>query len=101
MGGDRDNLPLYRLYLYGRRCVGVPREQFLQAKFGLTPAETRLVLLLVKGESLESCAIALNIKYETARSALKSIFQKTGTHRQTELVLMVSNLLHSIPPYGG
>jgi DNA-binding CsgD family transcriptional regulator len=62
---------------------------FLQNRFGLTPAEARLVVHLVTGASLRSCGNALGISYETARGYLKSAFQKTGTHRQAELVLTV------------
>ena len=62
---------------------------FLEERFHLTHAEARLVGHLVAGASLRSCAKALGIKYETARSYLKSAFLKTGTHRQAELVLRV------------
>ena len=62
---------------------------FLEDRFDLTAAEARLVVHLVAGASLRSCAKALGIKYETARSYLKSAFIKTGTHRQAELVLTV------------
>ena len=68
---------------------GIPQADFLEIRFGLSPAEARLVVLLFAGASLRSCAKALGIKYETARSYLKSVFQKTGTHRQAELVLTV------------
>src|SRR5262245_18902994 len=61
----------------------------LKTRFGLNSAETRLVVLLFAGASLRSCAKALGIQYETARTYLKSVFQKTGTHRQAELVLTV------------
>jgi DNA-binding CsgD family transcriptional regulator len=61
----------------------------LKNRFGLTPAEARLVLRLVSGGSLRSAARALGIKYETVRTHLKSIFQKTGTRRQAELVIVV------------
>src|SRR5262245_41309018 len=67
----------------------IPQADFLEARFGLSPAEARLVALLFAGASLRSCTQALGIKYETARSYLKSVFQKTGTHRQAELVLTV------------
>jgi DNA-binding CsgD family transcriptional regulator len=68
---------------------GVPPADFLQDRFDLTPAEARLVVHLVAGASLRSCATALGIKYETVRSCLKSAFRKTGAHRQAELVLKV------------
>jgi DNA-binding CsgD family transcriptional regulator len=67
----------------------IPQADVLKARFGLSLAEARLVALLFGGASLRSCAKALGIQYETARSYLKSVFQKTGTHRQAELVLTV------------
>jgi DNA-binding CsgD family transcriptional regulator len=67
----------------------IPQANFLEERFHLSHAEARLVGHLVAGASLRSCATALGIKYETARSYLKSAFLKTGTHRQAELVLMV------------
>jgi DNA-binding CsgD family transcriptional regulator len=72
---------------------------FLETRFDLTPAQARLVVLLFAGTSLRSCAKALGIKYETARSYLKSVFQKTGTHRQAELVLTVFQAMSD--PNGG
>jgi DNA-binding CsgD family transcriptional regulator len=41
------------------------------------------------GDSLQCAANALGIKYETVRTHLKSVFQKTGTCRQAELVIVV------------
>jgi|SRR5262245_14327145 len=67
----------------------IPQADVLKTRFGLSPAEARLAVLLFGGASLRSCAMALGIQYETARSYLKSVFQKTGTHRQAELVLTV------------
>ena len=62
---------------------------FLQNRFDLTPAEVRLVVDLVTGTSLKSSAKALGVSYETVRRQLKSVFHKTGTHRQSELVLTI------------
>ena len=67
----------------------MPQAAFLKNTFDLTPTETRLVVRLIAGESLRSCAQALGIQYETVRSYVKSVFQKTKTHRQAELVLVV------------
>jgi DNA-binding CsgD family transcriptional regulator len=61
----------------------------LRDRFGLTPSEARLARRLVTGESLRSAALALNVSYETARTALKVIFAKTDTHRQSELVIVI------------
>jgi DNA-binding CsgD family transcriptional regulator len=54
----------------------------LRSHFGLTPAEARLALHLVAGETLRSAAVNLGISYETTRSSLKKIFAKTQTCRQ-------------------
>jgi DNA-binding CsgD family transcriptional regulator len=71
----------------------MPQMSFLKNRFDLTPAEARLVVHLITGESLRPCAKALGIKYETVRTCLKSVFQKTKTHRQAELVLVVIRAL--------
>ena len=72
-----------------RQDEAVPQTAFLKDKFGLTPAQSRLVLRLVAGDSLRLSAAALGIGYETARTTLKSVFRKTKTHRQAELVTMI------------
>jgi DNA-binding CsgD family transcriptional regulator len=72
----------------------MPQAAFLRERFDLTPAEARLVLRLVAGESLRSSALALGIGYETARTTLKSIFHKTGTRRQLELVIVVLHAMN-------
>ena len=61
----------------------------LRYHFGLSAAEARLALHLVAGETLRCAAVKLSITYETARTSLKNIFRKTGTCRQTELVVAI------------
>src|SRR5262245_54759820 len=65
----------------------------LRSHFGLTPAEARLTLHLVAGETLRSAEAKLGITYETARTHLKNIFGKTGTCRQAELVVVLVTAL--------
>ena len=69
----------------------MPPAVFLKERFELTPAEARLVLRLIVGESLRSAAQTLNIGYETT---LKSVFHKTDTCRQAELVIVVINAMN-------
>lgn len=57
--------------------------------YGLTGAETRLAKLLVSGASLAEAAARLKIRVPTASTYLKHIFAKTGTNRQTALVLLL------------
>jgi DNA-binding CsgD family transcriptional regulator len=54
--------------------------------FQLTSAETRVLAQMILGEGLTIAARRLNIARSTARSHLDHILQKTGTHRQAELV---------------
>jgi DNA-binding CsgD family transcriptional regulator len=67
--------------------------ELLRRHFGLTPAEARLALHLVAGETLRSAEAKLSITYETALTHLKSIFNKTGTCRQAELVVVIVTAL--------
>ncbi|KSV64638.1 hypothetical protein N182_36480 [Sinorhizobium sp. GL2] len=57
---------------------------------GLTKAEAALAMSLAGGLSLQQSAAARSISYETARTHLRTIFEKTGTHRQTELIALIN-----------
>jgi DNA-binding CsgD family transcriptional regulator len=63
----------------------------LRCHFSMTPAEARLALHLVAGETLRSAEVKLSMTYETARTHLKNIF--TGTCRQAELVILIVTAL--------
>jgi DNA-binding CsgD family transcriptional regulator len=58
--------------------------------FGLSAAETRLCEILVNGRSLAEAAQLLRLSEGTVRQRTKLIFQKTGTHRQGQLIALVS-----------
>ncbi|MFB9264780.1 helix-turn-helix transcriptional regulator [Bradyrhizobium erythrophlei] len=64
----------------------------LVTTFELTPAQARLAVKLARGDSIEGAAQEIGVSPATARNQLKAIFQKTGTHRQAELVA----LLHKV-----
>lgn len=69
-----------------------PQIVVLRHAFDLTDAEARIAALLSSGVSLEVVCDWHGIAKETARNHLKSIFAKTGTHRQAELVALLSHL---------
>lgn len=79
--------------VYIRDAAGKSLASTAAAKqlFNLTPAETALAMELANGLSLEEAAEALNIRRNTARAHLRSIFSKTGVRRQTELVRIMLN----------
>ncbi|WGS21278.1 MULTISPECIES: hypothetical protein [unclassified Bradyrhizobium] len=64
-------------------------QALLAATFELTPAQARLAARLARGDSVEDAAREAGVALATARNQLKSIFQKTGTHRQAELVALL------------
>jgi DNA-binding CsgD family transcriptional regulator len=74
--------------------AGVPLDRIAVslAAQGLTEAETRLARRIGLGESLAAVAVEERITIETARSRLKAVFHKTGTHRQAELAAFVMRL---------
>jgi DNA-binding CsgD family transcriptional regulator len=61
----------------------------LRELFGLTPAEIRLCIALVKGKSVEEYAQETGISSNTARTHVKRIYSKTGVRRQSELVRLL------------
>jgi DNA-binding CsgD family transcriptional regulator/PAS domain-containing protein len=62
--------------------------------FGLTPAEARLAVELAKGGRLEDIAAKHGVRMTTVRSQLRALLMKTETHRQSELI----GLLTRLPP---
>ncbi len=57
--------------------------------YGLTARESELATLLASGLDLRCAAGRLGIGYSTARFHLRHVFEKTGTHRQSDLVRLV------------
>lgn len=59
---------------------------------GFTEREAEVAELLLSGHSLESLAQAIGIRHNTVRNHLQSIFRKTGTNRQSDLVRLLMNI---------
>lgn len=68
---------------------GNVEETRLQSAFGLTPAETRLLAALVRGERLSDYAARAAVRTTTVKSHLRSLFLKTGEQRQADLIRRV------------
>jgi DNA-binding CsgD family transcriptional regulator len=78
--------PLAIVYIRDPDQPDETRAELLQRLYGLMPSQARLADLLATGCSLKEAAKQLDITPVSARQYLKLIFQKTGTHRQAELV---------------
>jgi DNA-binding CsgD family transcriptional regulator len=68
------------------------RATILSALYQLTPAECRLADFLLGGLDVAAAAERMRLTTETARFMLKSVFHKTGTHRQSELMRFLLGL---------
>jgi DNA-binding CsgD family transcriptional regulator len=66
-----------------------PPATILAKTFHLTPPEAKLACVIARGAPLQIAARELEIPWETARTQLKSVFAKTCTHRQSELVALL------------
>lgn len=80
------------LMVFGGRDWDAGRSELALKAVGLTKAERRLVGHLCRGRALEDAASEAEVTISTARTYLKRIFAKTGTHRQSELVALLTSL---------
>lgn len=63
--------------------------EVLASLFGCTSAEARLAAALVAGKRLEEIGEEFGVKQTTITYHLQNLFQKTHTHRQTDLVALL------------
>ncbi len=84
--------------LYYRRAMIVivdPERQpeppaiLLRRLYGLTKAEAQVALLVMQGQGLTPIAEELSVSLTTVKTHLRHIFDKTGIHRQAELVRLL------------
>ena len=66
-----------------------PPQEVLTSLFRLTPAECRVVFLLTDGNSIREIGEMIGVKNSTLKSQLKSIYGKTNTSRQSELIRLM------------
>jgi DNA-binding CsgD family transcriptional regulator len=66
--------------------------------FGLTPAELRVLMMIVQVGGVPDVAPILGISETTVKSHLQSIFGKTGANRQADLVKLFASYMS---PLGG
>jgi len=66
--------------------------ELLAQVFELTATEAKLACEIASGKSLQEVSVQLAISEGHARQRLKSIFDKTGTSRQGELIALLAKL---------
>jgi len=72
-----------------REATQTAISQTVAAHFNLSSAECQLCELLLGGRTLKESADSLELSIETIRTRIKSIFFKTGTSRQSELISLL------------
>lgn len=73
--------------------AATPDPVLLAAGFDLTPAESRVLACLAQALDIKETAQRLGISFHTARSHLRSIFDKTGLRTQKELLHQAHQLM--------
>jgi DNA-binding CsgD family transcriptional regulator/PAS domain-containing protein len=91
-------LPALVVYLRDPQRKACVHQQTLRQLFGFTPAEAELTIQLAHGHSLEEAGSRLNIRRNTVKTHLRSIYAKAGVTRHSEL----THMLHSsVAVFGG
>jgi len=85
-------------YSVALAVIEIPEQQrtaqpsTLRKAFGLTEQEAMIAVRLCEGLSLREISEVTERSYETVRTHMKSILQKTGTSRQGELIALVAKM---------
>jgi DNA-binding CsgD family transcriptional regulator/PAS domain-containing protein len=77
------------LFIGDSEASNRPSIERLRIVYGLTPAEARLTSLIVQGHGVASAADELGVSRNTTKYHLKTVFEKIGVTRQTQLVRRV------------
>lgn len=93
---EGNDWPQVAVFIRDPRHQPAPSHELVRRLFGFTSAEVSLALLLTNGLTLDEAAAELNIRKNTARAHLRSIFSKTGVTRQTMLVRLLLNSVASV-----
>lgn len=86
----------YGVVMLTRREDDLPVPGVVLAEaFGFTPAEVRVLIGLLRRQTLQEIAGALEIAPRTAKAHLQHLFEKTGVNRQSDLI---ATILALAPP---
>jgi DNA-binding CsgD family transcriptional regulator/PAS domain-containing protein len=67
----------------------IPAAAMLRQVYGLTRTEASVAQLVLNGEGLGPIGEQLLLSRDTVKTHLRNVFNKTGTHRQAELVRLL------------
>ena len=81
--------PLALIFLTLPGSMVLQNQGLVGEMLGLSPSETRLLLLLAGGKTVKDYALMEGCSWHTARTHMKNLMRKTGCHRQVELVQLL------------
>ena len=84
--------PSVMLTFYHPSYSSIVDAHLLYAAFSLSPAEAKVALLLLEGYLPKEIAKKHNVSLDTIRKQLQSIYKKTATNRQADLVKLLLNM---------
>lgn len=64
----------------------------LNRHYGLTASETRIALMVLNGHDIKDTAERMSLSQATVKTHLQHVFDKTGTHRQADIVRLLAAL---------
>jgi DNA-binding CsgD family transcriptional regulator len=71
----------------------MPAPALLAQLFSMTQAEAQIALGILRGDPPKQLAEQMSVSLATVRTHLQHVFDKTDTHRQADLVRILTNLL--------
>jgi DNA-binding CsgD family transcriptional regulator len=81
--------PATLIFMWAPAPSAPAAQEALRQLYGLTLAEIRLANFLMDGKTLEECGKYLGVRRSTLCTHLQSLFQKTKTQRQGQLVALL------------
>ena len=88
---DRSKADLVLLVTDPEKPLSFP-DDVLRALYGLTPAQTEVANGLLTGYTLDEIATLRRVSLGTVRQQVKSILNRTGTSRQSDLIKLLMTL---------
>ncbi|BBX15751.1 helix-turn-helix transcriptional regulator [Mycolicibacterium duvalii] len=84
--GEQPRRPMALVLIVDPEDKPVPPAVLLRKLYGLTRAEAEIAIRVTDGAHLKDISQELSISLPTVRTHLQHAFDKTGTHRQADLV---------------
>jgi DNA-binding CsgD family transcriptional regulator len=75
-----------------------PPVELVQSLFDLTPAEARIARQLAACQTVEAIATDSGVSVTTVRTHVRGVLEKTGCHRQGEVVALLSGIAQPRSP---